>query len=106
MQHVGAVMFVIKHRHRQACRSVKQNGGRAVGGHRNRVNPVVTVELRQVGQKELPVPLQIGMRPWRTRKRTVGTRDHGNFGQALSLDQGKLCIGLADVYDGDMCHGR
>jgi hypothetical protein len=95
-------VFIIKDRGRQPPRRIQQSDAGPMRRHRNRIDPVIAVELRQPVQDERPMPVGIEMRPRRAGLHLIGPGDHGDFGQRFQIDQRQLGVRLADVDDGDV----
>ena len=74
--------------------------------HRNRVDPVAGMEIGQMSQEEIPMPVEVEMRPGRAGQDLVRAGHHVDLGQRRAVDKRQLGIGLADIDDGDTGHGR
>ncbi len=77
-----------------------------MSGDRNGVNSVGAVELPKRVENEVPMALDIEMRIGRTGNDAVGPCHYSQFRHGHQIDQRKLGVSLADIYDRDMARSH
>lgn len=105
-QIVRAAVFVIKHRRGKPTFCIQQHRRGTVGGDRDRIHAMLGMKRSQIADQEIPMPFKVEMRIGRPRQHGVRPRDDCDFLQRAILDQCQFGIGLADIDDGDVLHGR
>ena len=105
-QLIRAGMFIIQHRRSQRPCRIQQHDRGAVGGDADRIHTMFGLKRCQMMQEKGPMPVQIEMRPGRALPHRVGPGDHCNLPQRPSLNQREFRIGLANIQNRDVLHGR
>ena len=104
-QAVRPGIFIIQYRRSQTSICRQQRSASAMGGDRNPVDSMRGLKRPQPVQQKPPDPFGVEMGIGRALQHGIRPRDHADLGPR-SINQRQFGIGLADINDGYLGHGR